>query len=169
MAGKTNTIKLDISTSRITDIFLKVYFRVFSSLKPILPWLWTSWATPRKGLWHNLHMHLTKAIKMLCRIVTITKFFRKVILRGTNSMLRIFWVVARIKPSRKNYRISSKIPKELEIKEAKARHFQIRVVTAIKIWGKLFPQLWVSKQNYPSPTALSTLKNNPPKPIATKK
>ena len=63
----------------------------------------------------------------------ITKFFQKAILRGTNSMLRIFWAAARTRPSRKNYKINSKIPKELGIKRPKAKLFPIRVATAIKI------------------------------------
>lgn len=47
-------------------------------------------------------------------------------------MLRIFWAAARTKPSRKNYRTSSKIPKEFGTKKLKAKLFPIRAATAIK-------------------------------------
>ena len=74
-----------------------------------------------------------KATKKLYRTAMITKFFPKAILRETNSMLRIFWVAARTRLSRKNYRISSKIPKEFGTKKPKAKLFPIHVATAIKI------------------------------------
>ena len=77
-------------------------------------------------------MHLIKAIKKRFRIVMITKFFQKAILRETNLMLRIFWAAAKIKPSRKNYRTSSKIPKEFGTRKLKAKLFPIPVATAIK-------------------------------------